>query len=133
MWGETGGCDCSVSTSLFEPMVRKVRGLVDFGKRSLTHKAQATEKAHCPLMSNSKKVAARGVEPLTKSNVSGCQRATCTSNQDSLAAPALQGCDTNCPFKASIDSELLELVESWAQVPKHARETILTLGRLRME
>ncbi len=63
MWGETGGCDCNVSTSLFEPMVRKARGLVDFGKRSLTHKAQATEKAHCPLMSNSKKVAARGVEP----------------------------------------------------------------------
>ena len=78
-------------------------------------------------------VAARGVEPLTKSNASGCQRATCTQTHDSLAAPALQGCDTNCPFRASIDSELLQLVESWALVPKHARETILTLGRLRGE
>ncbi len=78
-------------------------------------------------------MAARGVEPLTNPDASGCQCATCTSNQDSLAAPALQGCDTNCPFKALIDKDLLQLVESWAQVPKHARETILTLGRLRME
>jgi hypothetical protein len=78
-------------------------------------------------------MAARGVEPLTDSNVSRCQCTTCTQALESLAAPALQACDTNCPFRATIDSELLQLVESWALVPKHARETILTLGRLRGE
>ena len=78
-------------------------------------------------------MAARGVEPLADSNVNGCEHTTCIQYRCSLAAQALQGCDTNCPFKASIDSELLELVESWAQVRKHASETILTLGRLRME
>ena len=75
---------------------------------------------------------ARGVEPLTNPDVSDCQCAACRSNQDSLAAPALQGCDTNCPFKALIDKELLQLVESWSQVPKHVRETILRLGRMRI-
>ena len=56
---------------------------------------------------------------------------TCTDYHCSLAVPALQGTDTNCPFKALIDKEFLQLVESWTQVPKHARETILALGRLR--
>lgn len=78
-------------------------------------------------------VAARGVEPLADSNLSGRHCATCTDCYCSLAASALQGCDTNCPFKASIDRDLLRLVEVWDQVPKHARETILELGRLRIE
>jgi hypothetical protein len=32
---------------------------------------------------------------------------------------ALQGSDANSPFKALIDKELLQLIESWAHVPKH--------------
>jgi hypothetical protein len=78
-------------------------------------------------------VVARGVEPLANSNVSTYGCAPCTDFNCSLAAPALQEGDTNCPFKASIDKELLQLVESWDKVPKHARDTILTLGRLRLE
>ena len=78
-------------------------------------------------------MAARGVEPLTDIDVSDDPRRTCTDTHCILAAPALQACGTNCPFRASIDKELLELIESWAVVPQHARVAILSLGRWRIE
>jgi len=78
-------------------------------------------------------MAARGVESLSDFDVSDDSCKTCTDPIYTLAAPALQACGTNCPFRASIDKELLELIESWPVVPQHARVAILSLGRLRIK
>lgn len=50
-----------------------------------------------------------------------------------LAAQALQLGVTNCPFKATLDAELLLLIDSWERIPKHVRDAIVVLGKVDIE
>ena len=72
-----------------------------------------------------------GIEPVAKPTVSDVCIGTCGSCQYSGAARALHSGGNGCQLLATFDSDVRQLVEAWASISAHAKQSIVALSQLK--